>query len=68
MKAGEYIKTPISNITLGQLCWDNNAKPALSVKRGKKNEYETIPLSYLITQLSEAQEYMEAQRNNTSSE
>lgn len=68
MKAGEYIKTPIASITLGQLCWDSNEEPALSVKRGKRDEYETVPISYLITQLSEAQKHMKAQRNNKSSE
>ena len=53
---------------VGKLFWDCNEEPALSVKRGKRDEYETVPISYLITQLSEAQKYMEAQRDNKSSE
>ena len=64
----EFIKTPTSKITLGRLCWDDMGQPALSVKRGKKNEYETIPLTHLIAILNEAKKNMETQHNNTSSE
>lgn len=68
MIEGEFLTTPQTHIKLGQLCRDERGKPAISVKRGKRNEYEAVPITYLITQLSEAQEYMEAQRDNTSSE
>ncbi len=68
MIEGEYLTTPQAHIKIGKLCWDENFTPAVSVKRGKKNEYETVPITYLITKLSEAQEYMEAHRDNTSSE
>lgn len=68
MKKKDYIETPQKHIKIGKLCWDNNAKPALTVKRGKRNEYETVPISFFITKLSEAQENMEAQRENKSSE
>ena len=64
----EFIKTPMSHITLGRLCWDEKGQPALSVKRGKKNEYETVPLVRLIAILSEAQEHMIAQCDKSSSE
>lgn len=68
MIEGNYIETPQAHIKMGKLCWDSNEKPALSVKRGKRDEYETVPISYLIAQLSEAQKHMETQRNNKSSE
>jgi len=29
---------------MGKLCVDNQGNPAISVKRGKKNEYEIIPI------------------------
>lgn len=68
MIEGNFIETPQAHIKMGKLCLDSNEEPALSVKRGKRDEYETVPISYLITQLSEAQKYMEAQRDNKSSE
>lgn len=68
MTEGEFFKTPQTHIKLGKLCRDERGNPAISVKRGKKNEYETVPITYLITQLSKAQKYMEAQCNYTSSE
>lgn len=68
MIEGDFIETPQAHIKMGRLCWNNNEEPALSVKRGKRNEYETVPITYLITQLSKAQKYMEAQRDNKSSE
>lgn len=68
MIEGNFIETPQAHIKIGKLCWDSNEEPALSVKRGKRNEYETVPISYLLTKLSEAQKYMETQRDNKSSE
>lgn len=68
MTEGEFLTTPQAHIKLGKLCRDERGKPAISVKRGKKNEYETVPITYLITQLSEAQKHMEAQCKHTSSE
>lgn len=62
-----FIETPQAHIKMGKLCWDRNEEPALSVKRGKRDEYETVSIAYLITQLSKAQKYMEAQHNNKSS-
>ena len=52
MKEGDYLCTPQSAIKFGQLCRDDNGKPAVSIKRSKKNEYEKVPISYLIAALS----------------
>lgn len=55
MHEGEYLKTPKTKITLGQICRDEFGNPALSVKRGKKDEYEKVPIPYLINLLSNVQ-------------
>lgn len=55
MHEGEYLMTPIANIKLGQLCRDESGNPVLAVKRGKKNEYEKVPIPYLIETLTAAQ-------------
>lgn len=49
MTEGEFFTTPQTHIKLGKLCRDERGNPAISVKRGKKNEYETVPITYLIT-------------------
>ena len=36
MKEGDYLCTPQSAIKFGQLCRDDNGKPAVSIKRNKK--------------------------------
>lgn len=51
MTEGDYIKTPNSHITMGMLCRDCQGNPAISIKRGKKNEYEIVPLLTLINTL-----------------
>lgn len=58
MTEGDYIKTPNSHITMGMLCRDCQGNPAISIKRGKKNEYEIVPLLTLINTLLEAQKNM----------
>ena len=40
MIEGNFIETPQAHIKMGKLCWDSNEEPALSVKRGKRDEYE----------------------------
>ncbi len=65
MKEGDYLCTPQSAIKFGQLCRDDNGKPAVSIKRSKKNEYEKVPISYLIAALSNAQESMEEKPEQT---
>ena len=68
MTEGEFFTTPQTHIKLGKLCRDELGNPAITVKRGKKNEYETVPITYLKTQLSEAQKHMEAQFKHSSAE
>ena len=58
MKEGEFVTTPQAHIKLGQLCRDKLGNPALSIKRGKKNEYEDVPISFLLDTLCEAQQSM----------
>lgn len=63
MYKGDYLRTPKSQITMGQFCIDDTGQPAVAVKRGKKGEFETVPISYLIHTLSDAQQSMETQIN-----
>lgn len=55
MHEGEYLKTPKTSITLGQIIRDEFGNPVLSVKRGKKNEFENVPIPYLIEILTTIQ-------------
>ncbi|MBR7085028.1 MAG: hypothetical protein IKI37_07620 [Oscillospiraceae bacterium] len=58
MSEGEFITTPQLHIKLGQLCRNDKGEPVLSVKRGKKDEYENVPISYLMDTLHKVQESM----------
>ena len=51
MNEGEFITTPQLHIKLGQLCRNERGEPAISIKRGKKDEYENVPVSYLLDTL-----------------
>lgn len=59
MYEGDYLCTPKSRITMGQFCIDDTGQPAVAVKRGKKDEFETVPISYLLHTLSDAQRSIE---------
>lgn len=52
MYEGDYLTTPENKIKVGQICRDELGNPALSIKRGKRNEYEKVPIPYLIEELS----------------
>lgn len=58
MIEGDYIKTPNFHITMGKLCVDNQGNPAISVKRGKKNEYEIVPIFTLVNALLQAKKIL----------
>ena len=59
MIEGDYIKTQKFHITMGKLCVDNQGNPAISVKRGKKNEYEIVPIFTLVNALLQAKKDIE---------
>ncbi len=61
MTEGDFITTPQSHIKLGQLCRDERGKPAISIKRGKKDEYEDVSIDYLVSTLCQAKKDMEKQ-------
>lgn len=63
MIEGDFIITPQEQIKIGRLCRDDNNVPAVAIKRAKRNEYETVPIAYLITELSKAKEDMETEYN-----
>lgn len=63
MYEGDYLRTPKSQITMGQYCIDDTGQPAVTVKRGRKDEFETVPISYLIHTLTDVQQSMEEQMN-----
>ena len=63
MIEGEFLTTPQAHIKLGQLCRDERGKPAISVKRGKKDEYEAVSIDYLVSTLCEARDSMEEQHD-----
>ncbi|MEE5994243.1 MAG: hypothetical protein V3G42_13565 [Oscillospiraceae bacterium] len=58
MNEGEFITTPQLHIKLGQLCRNERGEPAISIKRGKKDEYENVPVSYLLDTLYKIQKTM----------
>jgi len=58
MNEGEFITTPQLHIKLGQLCRNDCGELALAVKRGKKDEYENVPISYLLDTLYKVQKTM----------
>ena len=62
MTEGDFITTPQSHIKLGQLCRDERGKPAISIKRGKKDEYEDVSIDYLVSTLCQAKKDMEKQQ------
>lgn len=63
MYEGDYLRTPKSRITMGRFCIDDTGQPAVAVKRGRKDEFETVPISYLIHTLTDVQQSMEEQMN-----
>lgn len=64
MHEGEYLMTPKANIKLGQICRDEFGNPVLSVKRGKKGQFEEVPIPYLIETLTAVQYELTATKQN----
>lgn len=48
MQEGYFLCTPKKHIKLGEICRDDSGSPALLVKRGKKDEYEKVPIEWFL--------------------